>query len=378
MHNERFFNQQTEQSYVKSILVFKYFKAWAKIMVSQVERNRQGEKKIAYLDLFSGPGYYDDGSPSTPILVLNHALSDMKLRSMLISTFNDMNRDNASDLAGAISELPNITTLKHYPNVRNTEVDDEITSLFETTKTMPSLIFVDPWGYKAISLKLISSAIKNWGCDCIFFFNYNRINMGLSNPLVTTRMKALFGERSDKIGQRLVTSLNPSEREETIVLEFINALSDMECPYVLPFGFKNDQGTRTTHHIIFVTKHELGYKIMKNIMAGMSSGSEQGVASFTYNPVEAHTDVRQLSLFESRGPLDDLEDALLHTFTGRRVTVNQAFKEHHIGKLYIEKNYSDAFRDLEARGKITSTVPLEKRKKQNGKYVMGGIVFIFP
>ena len=50
--------------------------------------------------------------------------------------------------------------------------------------------------------------------------------------------------------------------------------------YTLPFGFKNASGTRTKHHLIFVSKHRLGYKIMKGVMAKQSSVSEQGVPSF--------------------------------------------------------------------------------------------------
>ncbi len=56
--------------------------------------------------------------------------------------------------------------------------------MFEQMNLVPTFFFVDPWGYKGLSLRLINSVLKNWGCDCIFFFNYTRINMGLENELV--------------------------------------------------------------------------------------------------------------------------------------------------------------------------------------------------
>ena len=37
--------------------------------------------------------------------------------------------------------------------------------------------------------------------------------------------------------------------------------------FVLPFCFKNNSGTRTTHHLVLVTKHFKGYDLMKGIMA---------------------------------------------------------------------------------------------------------------
>lgn len=68
-----FFEESKEQSFVKSAIVSKYFWAWAKVIMSQVKR---GGKKIAYVDLFAGPGRHKDGTKSTPLLVLEQAIAD--------------------------------------------------------------------------------------------------------------------------------------------------------------------------------------------------------------------------------------------------------------------------------------------------------------
>jgi hypothetical protein len=66
--------------------------------------------------------------------------------------------------------------------------------------------------------------LKDWGCDAIIFFNYNRINMGLSNSAVKEHMDALFTERrADNLRQRL-SMLSPAERELAIVEELMSAL----------------------------------------------------------------------------------------------------------------------------------------------------------
>lgn len=52
----------------------------------------------------------------------------------------------------------------------------------------------DPFGYKGLSWALIRSVIKDWGSDCVFFFNYSRINAGINNPIVNEHMEALFWE----------------------------------------------------------------------------------------------------------------------------------------------------------------------------------------
>ena len=65
--------------------------------------------------------------------------------------------------------------------------------------------------------------------------------------------------------------------------------------YVLAFPFKNERGIRTTHYLIFISKHILGYNIMKGIMGPSSSHHPQGVPSFEYNP--AANKKAQLQLF---------------------------------------------------------------------------------
>ncbi len=373
MSNSEFFDVMREQSNIKVEIVSKYFSAWAKIMVGQVKGRGN---KIAYVDLFAGRGRYKDGSPSTPLLILEHAIKNEKISQTLITIFNDKDTENAEVLRREIDTFPGISNLTYQPIVYNIAVDEEITQIFEKVKQIPTLFFIDPWGYKGLSLQLINAVLKNWGCDCIFFFNYNRINMGLNNPIVIQHMEALFGEKRVAEIQKRLDKLAKSERENFILKELENALKDIGGTYVQTFSFKSDRGSKTTHHIIFVCKNELGYKIMRNIMTNASSNLQQGVPSFTYNPVEINTQVYQLSLFDR--PLDTLENLLLNDFAGRSITVKDIYESHYPGTKYIEKNYKDAVLSLEAQGKIVGNVPFEKRKKRNGQPSVKDVIFTFP
>jgi hypothetical protein len=60
-----FFEVQLLSSKIKSAIVAGYFFKWANVMKGMAER---GEGKLGYLDFFSGPGKYEDGSDSTLIL----------------------------------------------------------------------------------------------------------------------------------------------------------------------------------------------------------------------------------------------------------------------------------------------------------------------
>jgi three-Cys-motif partner protein len=322
--------------------------------------------RIAYIDLFAGPGSYGDGAKSTPILVLERAVDDAKLREMLVAKFNDADPNNAHLLRKAIEAIPNIDRLKYPPVVYSEQVGQGFVEKFEHIQLIPALLFVDPWGYKGLTLRLISSVLKDFGCDCIFFFNYNRINMGLPNEAVEDHMNALFGEeRADSLRVQL-KPMTPDERELTIIEAISQALKEINGEFVLPFRFKNAQGTRTSHYLIFVSKHVLGYKIMKDIMAKQSSSAPQGVPSFEYSPATRE----QPLLFELSRPLDDLADMLLDEFAGRRMTVDGIFNQHHVGRPFVKANYKDVLVSLEEQGNVLINPPADQRPRRKGKVTL--------
>jgi len=213
--SDNFFAISREQSLIKAEIVSKYFDAWARVILPTVQRHGTG--KIGYIDFFAGPGRYEDGTESTPLAVLRKAIADPVLAKALVATFNDKDSNNTKSLERHLEQLEGIGTLKHRPQVFCSEVDASTAAIFREIKTIPALFFVDPWGYKGLSLDLVNAVIKDWACECIFFFNYNRINMGLNNTCVREHMNALFSAPVvDSLLPKL-EPLSPEDRETAIV-----------------------------------------------------------------------------------------------------------------------------------------------------------------
>ncbi|MCD6495523.1 three-Cys-motif partner protein TcmP, partial [Candidatus Bipolaricaulota bacterium] len=63
MGTQNFFDESEDQSKIKSAIVSKYFWAWAKVIIPTAKKY---SNRIAYIDLFAGPGRYRDGTKSTP------------------------------------------------------------------------------------------------------------------------------------------------------------------------------------------------------------------------------------------------------------------------------------------------------------------------
>lgn len=160
---EKFFEERKEQSEAKARIVSKYFSAWANVVMRSAHRS---SGKIAYIDLYAGPGRYKDGAASTPLLVLQTAIEHPHISQMLVSLFNDSAPDNVATLKQEIAKLPKIRNLKFPPVVQCGEVDTEAENYFNETRLVPTFSFIDPFGYKGLSLKIVRGVIKDWGFDC--------------------------------------------------------------------------------------------------------------------------------------------------------------------------------------------------------------------
>lgn len=360
MPKKKFFAERTDQSVVKARIVEKYFSAWANVIMPSAS---SADGKIAYIDLYAGPGRYEDGAASTPLLVLEKAIAHPKMSQMLVALFNDVDRNLTETLQSEINNLPGVEKLKYTPQVRCGEVDKDAEEFFTRTRLIPSFTFVDPFGYKGLSLRIVNGVIKDWGCDCVFFFNYNRINAGLTNAAVKEHIDALFGEdRAEKM-RVSVKDKTPALREAFILEQLAQAIKSLGGQYVLPFVFKNETGSRTSHSLVFVSKHFKGYEIMKEIMARESSVAEQGVPSFTYSPADASMPL----LFSLTTPLDKLEGMLQQHFAGQTLTMQQIYQHHSIDRPYIKKNYKTALLNLEQAGRVFANPPLKAKPPAKGR-----------
>lgn len=362
----KFFDERTDESEVKARIIEKYFSTWANVVMGAASMR---DNKIAYCDLYAGPGRYKDGSSSTPLLVLEKAIEHPKMSQMLVTMFNDADSSHTSTLQQEIDSLPGVEKLKYKPQVRCGPVDEAFASWFTSTNFIPMFSFVDPWGYKGLSLQLVNGVIKDWGCDTVFFLNYNRVNMGFNNPAVKKHIVALFGQDRTDAMIAAMKGMAPDQREAHILENLAQAIKAiMPKAYVLPFRFRNANGTRTSHILVFVSKHFRGYEIMKDIMAKESSTEHEGVATFTYSPSD-QTNPLLFSL--SNFSLSNLKKSLLKQFKGRSVQHEKLYEEHSVDKPYLRPNYRKVLLELEDEGKITCS-------KHNRNTLAKHVVITFP
>jgi three-Cys-motif partner protein len=352
MADATFFDTPTIASIKKHRIVSNYFGAWANIVLPQTMTH---ERKLMYVDLFSGPGRYHDGTPSTPLLILQHAINTSTLCDTLQAVFNDENRTFIAELQQHVAALPGIERLRYKPAFRNCTINRDIVPRIQKIN-VPTLFFADPWGYDGVSIDLIQAALLHWGSDFLFFFNYNRINMNLTSDVMNEPINEFFTpERAQQLRQT-VAGLRPALREQAILNAMKDAIKSLRAR-TERFTYRNETGTRSTHHLMIASKHREGIARFKEISAKESTRFDDGVPSLEHNP---GTDPAQGMLFS---PLVQLENELITTFAGKaNLTPEQIYHEHHNGKPYVLKNYRQAILNLEANGAVTVDPPRAARR----------------
>lgn len=373
-----FFEHQSEQSMIKAKIVSSYFTAWSRIMCKN--RNWSSAKSVGYVDLFSGPGIYQDGNESVPIMLIKTVLNDTELSNRFWFYFNDQNENNIENLKRTIARIDTNAKLKRKIMYSVKTIDEDFGEVITINSQGPILSFVDPFGYKGVTADLINKLIQNNGSDCIFFFNYNRINMALSsNKKFDEYLEGLFGQKRVQILKNELKELSPDEREPIVLNGLIEALKENSANYVLPFKFYHTDMLRTSHFIIFVTKHKLGCSIMKQIMYANSAKDVDGVASFEFKDSKNFGNrFEQLNIFDR--PLDELCEEVYEICKQGNVQVKNICEKYDtdFSNHFVSRNVKDALIRLEEHNKIV-VISGRKQKQRMGKLNMpdGAIVGIF-
>ena len=275
-----FFKSPREHSEIKSEILNQYFKAWASILLV-------GQKKIPinslfYIDLYAGQGNYDNNTPSTPIKILSSINENPTFNRSIKTFFNDNKQKIIKTLEKNILSLPFYNNLINKPVILNKDANiNLLKNLIIQDNHAPALTFIDPLGYKGVSKELCLLAVKNWGSDLFMLFNINRIKPGLKNDSVRHLMQDLFAEKLEKI-LKLYDNLNKEEREDFILDQFIEHFKEKNYKTLkLKIEFPNQK--RSSHYLLFVSKVDIAYFRMKEIMAKYSDYQLDGIPWFTVN-----------------------------------------------------------------------------------------------
>lgn len=360
MKEEDFFENQTLSSWIKANIVSEYFPSYCKII-----SRRARHDEIRFIDLFSGPGVYNDGNASTPILVARKCEKDGFLKQNVRFIFNDKNPNYIESLVKNFkTEFPS-GTFDKPPRFLNRVVgdDDEIRrSLLKNNHVngknkFPSLLFFDPFGYKGIETEVLVKFLNNWGNEIFLFLNTKRINAALDNDKFDELMKELFPNNLEKV--RVDRKYESSVRDrlflikENLGAEFEKGLGAKI--YYTAFQFEEEDIGATSHFIMHFTKHPRGFDLVKTIYNDFANVGTffDGKNTYTFDVKKINNPVAEL--FDvNKANIDQLKQDILKDFKGETVTAYELFERQQASNLFTRSHYSKALRELEEEDKLIS------------------------
>jgi len=274
---EKFFKTPMPQSLVKMQIIAEYFVIWAKIL-----GQKSSCRQLRYLDLFAGRGYYEDGSAGTPVRIMNAIVEELpEYSNRIVLEFYEKNRALHRHLKSAISSHPACDLLSNMPVSRCKEVSGSMASELRIDDC--TLSFLDPCGYKGISLELLRALLTRWGCDCLFFLSTQGIRRNIELDTEQERLKEVLGSES-LLRLRESVSKNPHDREfgQKVVRELRQQFRCRHSAFTLPFAVRSQRNKGISHYLIFVSKSLKGFRKMLEVMANHSAKDENDWPTYIF------------------------------------------------------------------------------------------------
>lgn len=358
MTDSTFFEKQTLSSRVKASIVSEYFPKYCKIIVK-----KHVPRRIGYFDLFAGPGLYEDGNYSTPLLVAKNCYNDDLLKKRVWMVFND--KEYSPQLQENFLKLYPSGTFAFNPHFGHSTVGEcEAIDRFITQNHMengknecPSVLFIDPFGYKGIDTIILSTFLNYWGNELFIFINTKRINPALENEKFEPLMRHLFPQSYDALKTLVRNKRSVSER-----LQFIIANLGKEYEkllrgkvYYTAFKFQEEDVETTSHFILHLTKSKRGFDLIKQIYNDFANVGTifDGINTYTFDVKKILNPIEELFDAASEN-IDVLKEKLYMEYKGREISALDLFEEHQYKELYCRKHYTEALRRLVAEGNLST------------------------
>lgn len=359
MNTKDFFKTQMLSSRVKASIVSEYFPKYCNIIM------KAGQSEIRYVDLFAGPGVYEDGNASTPLLVARHCNSNSRLKEIIKFLFNDV--EYKSELEkNFLKEFPEGTFPKgvHFGDLRVGESEKISEYLSRNThlqgdyrnkNTHPTLLFIDPFGYKGVETDVLGKFFRNWGNEIFLFVNTKRIHPALENDKFDDLMRLWFPTTLQQIKHDRRYKQTVSERLNLIINSIGNEYQQFvgEKVYFTAFKFKEEDSEGTSHYILHLTKHPKGFELVKEIYNDFANVGTvfDGINTFTFDSKKQNV----IDLFNTNElNISLIKDLILKNYKGKTTNALSLFNNLHTSTLFTKTDFAVALRELHEEGVLTS------------------------
>jgi three-Cys-motif partner protein len=324
----------------KHEILSRYLDAWFPILASW-------NTKVLYIDGFAGPGTYKGGEPGSPLIAIAAARKRLNMLkgSTVLFLFNESDKDRHDELGAQIEageNLPDNFKLK-LENLEFAQLAQQLVDDRGDRSFVPTFAFVDPFGWKGVSLELIANLVRDKRSELFILFSYNSLNRWLTHEQQQGNMQALFGcdEYLTAVGMR------PRDRKEFLASLYERQLKVAgKFEYISRFEMLEMNG-RTTYFLYHCTRNLKGLAVMRSAM-------------WKIDPLRGCQFSDKVSGLESMfdGPLTfDLEDRIMAAFSGQLVPIDKLEEFVLVGSPFAPEHLrKPTLKPMQNNGLITEVV----------------------
>lgn len=378
-----FFDELHEHSLAKLNLLKNYAVKWMrKVTLGTMQ------KKCAIIDTFAGTGYYEDGSEGSPIIILREAIDYAKQAQekqninfdKIILIFIEKDKKNFLRLQESLEKFldSKIVADKYnkvldYSNIELYISNDDFNKftdnlLKDVDHIIPTLMFIDPFGYKVLDYNSISKIINKYNqCELIINFMYEEINrffLKEDSEKFKETLGGFYGPKYEEI-KNIVANKPPQERRQIIIEGYKEGLKNAGSIFSLDFDIEKKGKIKMS--LIFSTKNLNGFDTMKESMFDICNNTD----------FEYHTFNPQMSLFqgdEEQKCIEELSVNIYNKFktkTASFMEIKEYAKKHpFIPSKFVKKS----LKLLEQKELIKNVIKIDGSKRRIGTFPDDSIV----
>ncbi|HEX5243546.1 MAG TPA: three-Cys-motif partner protein TcmP [Tepidisphaeraceae bacterium] len=365
------FDDYREQTAVKHEILAAYLPAYFHILKS-------GNNNLLLIDGFAGRGTYTDAAgraiDGSPLRALKLIAETPAFHSKVSTIFVESDDILFPQLKEAVDNFYSQHQSIRSPLCLHATFAECVNEVLTRVNgnLAPTFLFVDPCGVSGTSLHAIKAVMDCDKCEAFIFFNIDGVRRTAGLEKLSHVLTDLMGseERAKKLYDGLRKTADSSQREALILSEYRAALKEIVgANYIIPFRVEHEDKQKTSHYLIHVTKHPLGFRIMKDVM--WKRGRDENRAGGLLFAQSSRTNY--IPLFDNRG--DTKREILDALRTGPlRVSVFYERWSERPDDTLCESAYREALLELESAGNIEvlnkdckNVISALARKKWRGK-----------
>lgn len=294
----------------KHIILRKYLNAWLPIM-------SHGNKKIIYIDGFAGPGEYIGGEDGSPIIAIKAVMEHVAMPTINIRMlFIEPKQERCDFLAKKISSMAIPANIKIDYSCDTFEKSlNKLLDYMEKEKASlaPAFVFIDPFGYTGMPMKLIARIMNHPKCEVLINFMFEEINRFISLSNQHDNLCNIFGTDEWK---KVLLIKEPRARANFLHGLYTQQLEQYaKIQFVRSFKMIN-KSNKEDYFLFFGTNKLLGIEKMKDAMWKVDESGAFQFADVTHNP-------SQSTLFSLSPDFGFLKKLILGKFKGKSVSINE-------------------------------------------------------